>query len=198
MGLIVNSSPRLVQKYTEILAANLSDNVQQMQSHHVSELLAPLTMSQPKFVLDKFIPLLKKKLLAAKSNEKHQDKFLHQLVKSTNIKDQFDQFELKIVNKEGLIWYLNILLDVISFSSPELVAYANDIELITLHSMLHEDLTVFNKSVEVFHRLILSLTGVYPTNVSIIDFKTNKLDQQFRFYDRVGKSSSSNIKVEWK
>jgi len=197
---ICQSSPILLNKYADILYNYIEDNVQKFPSKYLSEIIQPLNMAASGIMTKKMIPLMKDKLLSklkTPKTEEYSKKPLYSLIQKSSISKEFDYYELSTTNKETLLWMLNILEDLVTYTSPAILDHSTDIELIIFHTLIHDEHAVFEKSVIVLHKLLLSLLSIYPTNLGSLDPADLTKEEFLNIYRKIGKPIKKNIQLKW-
>jgi len=177
----------------------LSENPQKIPSEYLKDIIIPMNLSNPHLSLKKFVPFLKKKVLnkLKTPRNEHSNKPLYSLIKTSNIASIFEQYELNIVNRESLLWYINLIEDMLSYTSPAILDYKDDFELILYHVLMHEEFGAFERAAQCFHKLLLSLLSVFPTNLGHSNPEELTKDEFFNFYKRIGKMRRQDIELVW-
>ena len=146
------------------------------------------------------MPVFKDQLLtkiSVSKAETNSKKALYSLVSHSHVGAVFEQYELKITNKETLTRILVALKDVLTFSSPAILEHRLDIELIVFHCLLHDDHIVFDQAAKIIHTIFLSLLSIYPTNVGSLN-PSDLTEQGFaNLFKEVGRLPKKNIEIEW-
>ncbi len=184
----------------DILKSYLDENLQKPPSQYLPDLIHPLNLRDANLTLSKLLPLFKNQVLnkaATSQAEINSKKPLYSLVQNSSVGAIFDQYELKITNKETLARILTTLKDVLTFASPALLQHREDIELIIFHSLLHEDHSVFDKSAQLLHTVLLSLLSVYPTNLGSINPQDLTQEEFGNIYKKIGRLPRRSLELQW-
>jgi len=146
------------------------------------------------------IPILQEKMFykvsQSRANE-NSKKPLYHLIQRTKVKDIFDFYEFRITNKENLLWYLEIVKSLVSFSSPAILKHSKEIQLIVFHGLMHEEHNIYKKALSIWHHFILSLISIYPTNLGSLNPKDYSKDEFLNFYRKAGELNCKNVELQW-
>lgn len=94
--------------------------------------------------------------------------------------------------------FLIFLLFLWSFGREFIVPHNNTLEIILTHYFLDEEIVIFEKISNILQKIILSLTAIYPLDLSCWN-KSEDSQEEFAifFYKRIGQGKSANFEVEW-
>lgn len=84
-------------------------------------------------------------------------------------KDKILEKEFVFGTDSSIKYYVSILENAMSYSRTYIIKYLDFIETIAFLCFFHEDLSVFEKSCDIIHTVILTLGYVYPLDVSYLN-----------------------------
>ncbi|KAL4508332.1 hypothetical protein ABPG72_003636 [Tetrahymena utriculariae] len=199
---IVNSSHSLRIQYINILFARLEDNIIPEGQQAIAYLLDCLSLVEPEVLLQKTIELLEKKLVKKRTDlstiQSMKSNVMWYFLEKNENKDKILEKEFAISTDTSIKYYVSILENAMSYSRSYIIKHLDFIETIAFLCFFQDDLSVFEKSCDIIHTVILTLGYIYPTDVTYLNKSERPTDNtKYQYLHNLGKTDLNKFQLEW-
>lgn len=170
---IVNSSHSLRLSYLDILFNKLSENILSEAQQEIAYILDCFSLTEPEALLNKAITLVESRLLKPRTDtssiEKMKSNIMWYFLEENENRDRILSKEFALFSDTSIKYFVNILENSMSYSRSYVIKHLDIIETVAFLCFFQDDLSVFEKSCDLIHTVILTLGYVYPTDVSYLN-----------------------------
>lgn len=159
----------------------------------IAYLLDCFSLTEPEVLLEKTMELLESKLLKKRSDpssiEKMKLNAMWYLLEKNENKDKILEKEFALFSDSSIKYYVSILENAMSYSRSYIIKHLDTIETVAYLCFFQDDLSVFEKSCDIIHTLILTLGYVYPLDVSYLNRSERSNDNsKYAYLNNLGKT----------